>query len=992
MEAEHFTSQNGFLTLTRSDASGNKVVQISSSGAKVNYEINVTQGGSWYLWIRTYASGSANNGMYVELNGAKINNGSVSDIYLKKGVWSWEPEWLFGESSHQGPIRVNINSGKHTLSIIQRKSERPYIDKIILTKSATPPTGFGEAETISSSGGTTTPTDEIASSNGYSIKQLVSVSNYLWFMASVDNILYSGSYTSTSDPQYYYYSSAPYTSWSSKKISDDDESSRVYNLNGKFYATTEGGSNGAGGRVLLNGNQCYKFPTGTGYVLGAEYFSGKYLISRSEGNKTRIYSCPCSGGQTCSVWASIDNIFTFHIKEFNGNLYLIGTSPSEYRTNSGGRVYAINNSGVLVKSVINSGPGSGVRAEVFDEKIFFGFSYNAEIKSYTSSGALVNEKSFLGIEHFGDFEIFDNKLFVSVVKEGGSPEIWYRQKDSDGGQWINIFSQSQLNKYGVRGNLVNGAGFFTTLGDKLYYNINNKTCSRCGPGYILEISKPLPACIQSTDWNYIDGFCQATNKKTRTWTKIGNCTGGFSPTSNPQLIDCIYVPPVLTCTSSDWSYTDGDCGSDGKKIRTYTKKTNCVDGETYPPTQEVDCTYTPTCDSTHWESSEGSCQSNGKLIRAWKKIGVCKDGETHPTTEQIDCEYIEACTTDNWESIDQNCNSNGKTTRTWTQVGVCNGGITHPKTEEISCTYLAPNCIYEYSDWSECSVQGIKIRIANPINSPCNGSPEHTSTTCSPCLETNYPFTLEPIECPQSGVQTKKYYKTEEECTGGLTQPQDETITCIPIPLISTDTNNTSTNIIDINLNTNLTNTNQIDTNQDINTIDSNLPITPQINEEEGEEEICTNTKCGDGCYTGKGICCNNNWNKDLDSCEFNYDTEIEIINSSQDTEAGELLGESLSYAEKGEINKANAYKNLALIKSKITLLGNTPELTEMYEQAKVALDQENYEELELIIDELENEKAEENFVEKYGLQIGLIVFSIIITISIIQLKKRKII
>ena len=311
----------------------------------------------------------------------------------------------------------------------------------------------------------------------YTVERIAQLPNYLWHMASVGDTIYSGMY---GNPQSYYFSNPPYINWRSVQISSGDESSRVYNLNENIYATSEGGV------VFRNGQRCYDL--GSYYTLGAEYYNNMYLIAlaRDSTTRTELWNCPCSNGVTCTKWKNINNIFAFHITSYNGKLYVIGTSPSAYRTGSGGRVYEVTSSG-SVKTILSSGPGSGSRAHVFDNKLFIGFSYDAEIWSYDGVN-LNREKTFPGFDHFGDFEIFDGKLFTIVVDERSNPEIWYREPDSVGGSWTRAFSKQDLSNYGVSGNLVNAAGFLTENNGKLYANINSPSGNRRGPGYILRIT------------------------------------------------------------------------------------------------------------------------------------------------------------------------------------------------------------------------------------------------------------------------------------------------------------------------------------------------------------------------------------------------------------------------------------------------------------------------------------------------------------------------
>jgi hypothetical protein len=148
MEAENFKSQVGYSVVGNAQASASKVMQVGGGGS-LNFEFDVKTPGTWYVWIRTYATTSEDNGIHLKVNNSELRHSrGTSDIYLKKGVWSWEPEWQFGESSHSGPIRANFVAGKNTLSILKRKVERPLIDKIVLTRTNQPPSGFGPPETI----------------------------------------------------------------------------------------------------------------------------------------------------------------------------------------------------------------------------------------------------------------------------------------------------------------------------------------------------------------------------------------------------------------------------------------------------------------------------------------------------------------------------------------------------------------------------------------------------------------------------------------------------------------------------------------------------------------------------------------------------------------------------------------------------------------------------------------------------------------------------
>ncbi|MEA3477396.1 MAG: Ig-like domain-containing protein, partial [Bacteroidota bacterium] len=156
MEAENYISQEGYNLVNRSDASGNLAMQAGSDNGSLNYIFTLDNGGLWYIWIRTYATASENNGLYLRLDGRSLKAPAghpyvgVRDIYLKKHGWCWKPEWQgAGHGKHEGPVTMNATAGTHTLSIYKRQTEDPVIDKILLTRTDTAPADsiYGPEET-----------------------------------------------------------------------------------------------------------------------------------------------------------------------------------------------------------------------------------------------------------------------------------------------------------------------------------------------------------------------------------------------------------------------------------------------------------------------------------------------------------------------------------------------------------------------------------------------------------------------------------------------------------------------------------------------------------------------------------------------------------------------------------------------------------------------------------------------------------------------------
>ena len=142
MEAENYTTQTGYVRVNSSETSGGAGIRVDEAGGGyLNYKFSVQQAGIWYFWVRAHATGEPDNCFLLGLDDERLG-----EIYLKKIGWSWTPEWLSG-LNHAGPVTLNLTAGTHTLSILTHTVINPLLDKIVLTRTATPPSGMGPAAT-----------------------------------------------------------------------------------------------------------------------------------------------------------------------------------------------------------------------------------------------------------------------------------------------------------------------------------------------------------------------------------------------------------------------------------------------------------------------------------------------------------------------------------------------------------------------------------------------------------------------------------------------------------------------------------------------------------------------------------------------------------------------------------------------------------------------------------------------------------------------------
>ncbi|RLC37220.1 hypothetical protein DRH27_04070, partial [Candidatus Falkowbacteria bacterium] len=107
------------------------------------------------------------------------------------------------------------------------------------------------------------------------------------------------------------------------------------------------------------------------------------------------------------------------------------------------------------------------------------------------------------------------------------------------------------------------------------------------------------------------------------------------------------------------------------------------------------------------------------------------------------------CIESDWEySLEPaQCPSSGIQNKNWELISECAGGVSHPASEEISCDYTPELPVCDDSNWS---------------------------------------YSLEPDQCPGSGIQTKNWELTGE-CAGGVSHPGSEEIKCVFSKVIKTE-------------------------------------------------------------------------------------------------------------------------------------------------------------------------------------------------------------
>ena len=312
------------------------------------------------------------------------------------------------------------------------------------------------------------------------------------------------------------------------------------------------------------------------------------------------------------------------------------------------------------------------------DKIRLDNSNNITIYSkmdYQNGGNLVNQRVVVDASQMGqgfclpvNLKIYHH-LLANNYNEGS--------QDVPSAVWVKMDCESQCLEQGLK--QCSGEGYRTCQkhsSSSSDYCFGWSPVTSCEAGSTCSMGNCVRACNDS-DWSsqMSSDVCPVSGQLTKTWNKIGTCSGGVSHEAT-ETVSCVYQAPQCVYQYSEY----GACASTGFKTRTIVSQ------------------------------GPENCQGNPSLTDS--------------------CIYVPTCNEDNWQNSTENCSVEGKQLVSWTQKGVCEGGVSHSN-ETISCTYQAPECVYAYSFWSECKPSGTMNRNSTLASSGnCVGAP-NISESCS---------------------------------------------------------------------------------------------------------------------------------------------------------------------------------------------------------------------------------------------------------------------
>lgn len=113
--------------------------------AILNYKVNFTNPGKYYVWVRAYSTGSEDNGIHVGIDGTWPESGQRMQWCTGKNEWTWESKQRTAEEHCGVPELIWIDvptPGEHTISFSMREDGFEF-DKWVMTREYSKPEGTG---------------------------------------------------------------------------------------------------------------------------------------------------------------------------------------------------------------------------------------------------------------------------------------------------------------------------------------------------------------------------------------------------------------------------------------------------------------------------------------------------------------------------------------------------------------------------------------------------------------------------------------------------------------------------------------------------------------------------------------------------------------------------------------------------------------------------------------------------------------------------------
>ena len=549
-------------------------------------------------------------------------------------------------------------------------------------------------------------------------------------------------------------------------------------------------------------------------------------------------------------------------------------------------------------------------------------------------------------------------------------------------------------------------------------------CVSGNPQALIQACTFIPACTENNWESAITPItCPENQAQTRTWTKKGTCTGGIQKPLT-ETITCTYLAPQCNYTYSEYS----SCEQDNLKKRIIlTKNPQQCQGEPqqltrpctyYAPTRLTNCSLSDQNNSFPENAAWNDNGKAGQFTQNWsndqnKYLPETKKAFYSQTISE--CAYkciqnartctlnpekycgggIQTCANGYWSACTQGdsiiCSKNQfcstsackycETGKKNCDLNLLNGCETNILSDKNNCKECGKTCLGECIN-GECILTDTNNPVIPDTNLFCANKKCAQNQTCSERLkectcsygysdcDSNKNNGCEKIGSCSTIIQ--KECETTVDCNQGKKCVQGE---CVTIQTKQT-----------------CFVSDECQENETCAKDSCEKLFCGEGFTIKNHACICTGNVCNQKCFTEKGICCKNNWNKGINSCEYNLNNIIETITETNDAQAQELFAEAKKSINNGEILKGKTQSMLAELKSLIVLNNNPVEEKELFEQAKTMLGQEKYSEAQtLALEAIQSIQTKPEQTELPIIQAVIIVILIIVAITAFKKLTKKI-
>lgn len=116
----------GAAAMAASPNSGkNFVAKFAASSPRLDYRVHFPKSGTWYVWVRGWASDGTDDSVHLGLDGAEVKSTTAFVITIKK--WAWSKRSVGSPSAS-----MEVSAGAHVLNLWVRE-DGALVDRILLT-------------------------------------------------------------------------------------------------------------------------------------------------------------------------------------------------------------------------------------------------------------------------------------------------------------------------------------------------------------------------------------------------------------------------------------------------------------------------------------------------------------------------------------------------------------------------------------------------------------------------------------------------------------------------------------------------------------------------------------------------------------------------------------------------------------------------------------------------------------------------------------------